>query len=375
MKIFHIITGLGNGGAEGMMFRICKEQIENNKNLDICVISLSNNNWYEYHLKKIGIKVYKINLKKNIISLFGLIKLIKILILLKPNVIQTWMYHANLVGGVLGYIFTKADIYWNIRHTHLNIKYSKKFTIFISYFLSIFSYFVPSKIIYCSVRSKKAHENKFYDKRQSVLIPNGYDKTFYSSNRLRLKFRKKNRIPQSYFVVGLAARFHEEKNFDNLIKAFEMLSRSIPNVLLFLKGKGVNIKNKKLNFYLSKISKKKYILDEKSSNILDFMNGIDLFVLPSISESFPNVLAESMLCKTPCISTNVGCAKDILSSTGCKVVPSNNSKALYNAIKKMYKNNKDIKQWRKIKNKSRDKILNNYNIKNINLRYLKLWKV
>ena len=65
----------------------------------------------------------------------------------------------------------------------------------------------------------------------------------------------------------------------------------------------------------------------------DFMNGIDLFVLPSLSESFPNVLAEAMLCKTPCISTDVGCAKTIISSTGGIIVPTNNSYALYKAIK------------------------------------------
>ena len=51
MKILHIITGLGNGGAEGMLYRICKDQ-KQNKNLDIRIISLSNNNWYKSHLKK-----------------------------------------------------------------------------------------------------------------------------------------------------------------------------------------------------------------------------------------------------------------------------------------------------------------------------------
>ena len=103
------------------------------------------------------------------------------------------------------------------------------------------------------------------------------------------------------------------------------------------------------------------------------MNGIDLFVLPSLSESFPNVLAESMLCKTPCISTDVGCSKSIIYSTGGLVVSSNNSNDLGKAIKKMYDQYLFKKKWNKIKVKSRQKILKKYNIKDISLKYLKLW--
>ena len=47
-------------------------------------------------------------------------------------------------------------------------------------------------------------------------------------------------------------------------------------------------------------------------NLLEFYNGIDLLVLPSFSESFPNVIAESMLCATPVLSSNAGCAKKLL---------------------------------------------------------------
>ena len=189
MKVLHITSGLGNGGAEGMLYRICKVQ-KTYPNLETNIINLSTNDWYEKKLLSLGIKVYKINLKKNFIDIFRLINLIKLIIQLKPDVIQTWMYHANLLGGILGYFFSNAKIFWNVRHTRVSIKYSKILTIIIVHISAFFSYFIPKKIIYCSVKSKKVHEDKFYHKKKSVYIPNGYDNTFFPSNLIRKKFKK-----------------------------------------------------------------------------------------------------------------------------------------------------------------------------------------
>ena len=375
MKILHIITGLGNGGAEGMLYRVSKEHQKNYKNLDIDIVSLSTNDWYSTHLNKIGIRVHKIDLKKNFLDIFKLIKLIRLLIKLKPDVIQTWMYHANLLGGVLGYLFTNAKIFWNIRHTNLNLGYSKISTILIVHLSSLLSFFIPSKIIYCSPKSKKVHESKFYNKRKSIFIPNGYDDTFQPSIKHRKNFRKKNYISSNIFVVGLAARFHKEKNFKNLTTAYEYFAKKNNNVLLYLKGKNVSYKNSILRSHLLGIPRDKYKLDKNSTNIIEFMNGIDLFVLPSFSESFPNVLAEAMLCRTQCISTDVGYAKNILSNTGGIVVPQNNSYALFIAIQKSYKIFKNKKKWNIVQKKSREKVINHYNIKKISLRYFEVWKI
>ena len=96
---------------------------------------------------------------------------------------------------------------------------------------------------------------------------------------------------------------------------------------------------------------------------------------PRELSSIENGLAEAMLCKTPCVSTDVGCAKTIISSTGGIIVPTNNSYVLYKAIKKFYEVYKIKKNWNSIKNNSRNRIIKNYNIRDISLKYLKLWKV
>ena len=59
MKILHIITGLGDGGAEHTLYKICKYD----KNNEHVVISFKSNGKYLYLLKKLGIEVYCLNLK------------------------------------------------------------------------------------------------------------------------------------------------------------------------------------------------------------------------------------------------------------------------------------------------------------------------
>ena len=58
MKVIHIITGLGDGGAEHTLFKICKYDNVNNH----VVISLKGPGKYYSLLKRLGIEVYCLNI-------------------------------------------------------------------------------------------------------------------------------------------------------------------------------------------------------------------------------------------------------------------------------------------------------------------------
>ena len=69
------------------------------------------------------------------------------------------MYHSNFISIFIRQIY-KKKIFWNIRHSELNLKISKISTIIISLIGGIFSRLIPAKIIYCSKKSIKIHEKK-----------------------------------------------------------------------------------------------------------------------------------------------------------------------------------------------------------------------
>jgi len=379
MKIIHIVNSLKKGGAEGNLYRLCKFHKKKYKNnIDITIITLIDCGFYEAELNKLGINIFSLKIN-NQNKFFDFIK--KILKLRKfirnqnPDIIQSWMYHSNFITLFIQKIFYNR-LFWNIRHSELNTKISKKKTILLSLICGIFSKFIPKKIIYCSEKSIDFHEKShFYCKSKNTLIYNGCsDKIYFALKYLRSNFRKKNKIKKSDIIIGYAGRYARQKNINSMISAFSQITKKYNNIYLYMVGRDISIQNKELNKLINnlKINNKIFFLNEQK-NLLEFYNGIDFLMLVSHSESFPNVIAESMLCSTPVLSSNAGCSKKIINSYGF-VMNNNDSQSILKNLKKiinlfLYKK----KEWQFLKKNSRLQIKNNFSIENMANKYLKTW--
>ena len=379
MKIIHIINSLKKGGAEGNLYRLVKFHKKNYKaKINIIIVTLIGNGFYEFELKKKGIKIFSldINKKKNFFEIIKkIIKLRKFIKTQNPDIIQSWMYHSNFLTLFVPRNFFNK-IFWNIRHSILNLKMSKKTTIFVSLICSLFSRYVPKKIIYCSEKSINFHEKKhFYDKKKSVLVDNGYsDKAYYPSKNQRLNFRKQHKIKKTDTVLGFAGRYAAEKNINSLLFAFSKIIKNYNNIFLYMVGKNINNRNKELMNYVEDFKiKKNVVLLNEQKNLLKFYNGIDLLLLTSHSESFPNVIAEAMLCSTPVLSSDVGCSRKIIDDCGF-IMKKNNKESIFNNLKKSinFLQTKK-KKWKFLKKKSADKIKREFSVKKMANTYFKIW--
>ncbi len=378
MNVLHVINSLKKGGAEGNLYRLCEFQKKKFKNnINITIITLIDNGFYEPLLKKIGVKIYslKINQKYKFFDVVKKFKFFRELIrTINPNIVQSWMYHSNFFSLFIPNK-TKTKIYWNIRHSELDFKISKKSTIFVSLLCGLFSSIVPNKVIYCSEKSIKFHEKKhFYVKNKTALINNGYsDKLFFNSNLLRRNFRAKYKIKKTDIVLGYAGRYAKQKNIYSLLRAFALVKKKYSNINLFMVGKNMNEKNKELNSIVeeNKISNKIFFLDEQK-NLVQFYNGIDLLLLVSHSESFPNVVAESMLCSTPVLSSDAGCARQIIGKFGF-IIKKNDYLSIAENLKKTILVLKNRKKLNHLKAESRKKIQLNYSIEKMSNEYFESW--
>ena len=368
MRIVHIITGLGDGGAEHTLFKICKYD---NINKHI-VISLKGPGKYFSLLNKLGIKVYCLNIK--FFSFHKIFFLIKLLSDLKPNVVQTWLVHADFLGGITARLAGIKNIIWNIRYSNFEIGKAKLTTILIIKILAKLSLFIPRSIIINSKRAKKIFTIEGYDKKKLKFIPNGFDLSILKPQKFqKISFKKKLKIKKLLPLIGNVARYDKKKDHLNLLNALSLIKEKNINFFCTLVGSNIDKKNFSLISEIKRLKLSNNVrLLGQNDNILQVMNGLDIFVQSSsYGEGFPNVVAESMACGTPCIVTDVGDAGLIIGKTGW-VVPPNNPNNLAKAIEKAL-NEMRTKNWNKRRNKARLRIKENFNISKMLQSYNEVW--
>ncbi len=359
MQILHLISGLKSGGAESVLYKLIKHDKLNSHH----VVTFSGG-FYLNQLKKINAKVTLIELNKYFFFL-NLPKIIYIIKKTNPDLIQSWMYHADFITIFLKVFFKDKNFYWNLRNTSPNKKWSKYSTIILSKICAFFSKIVPTKVIACSTAVAKQHLKIGYSRKKIKVIFNGFDATQFKKNlSIRKIIRSNLKISSNHFLIGCFARFHPQKDHKSLLTAFNILSKKYKNLKLLLIGDEIEKITDEPEYH---IYKKNIIISKPLKKINDMYNAIDLFVLPSIGyEGFPNVLAEAMLCEKYCLSTDVGDSRKILNKYG-KIFKKNKPKDLKNKIKDFY-----IRK--KLLNKSgRRYIQKNFLINKMVKRYNLVW--
>lgn len=370
-KILHIITGLNDGGAEGVLTRLCLHS----KQFQHVVVSLMDSGKYGAVLVGAGIPVRSLNMNPGKPSLFKFFKLISLIKQENPDVIQTWMYHADLFGGVAARVAGIRHVFWGIRNSTLEKGKSKRSTIFVARLCAILSKWVPEKVICCAYKALEVHAEIGYQSSKLLVVPNGYDLEFFKPDlEKRRSVRDELKISEEEFLIGKVGRYDPQKDHFNLLTALSLVSKEV-NFRCLLVGKNISLGNHELVARISELGlQNKVILAGQRTDVPAIMNALDLHVLSSsFGEAFPNVIAEAMACGTPCVTTDVGDAMDIVgNSEAC--CPVGDSPSLANLINKMYGEwRHHPESWSRRKAFCIDRIQTNFSILNMVGNYEDQW--
>ena len=321
---------------------------------------------------KMNIKITQIGLPRGNIKIRKLLHLYQILKKKKDYVIQTWLYHADFLGGVCAKLAGNKKIIWNIRTSEIFVSGLKLSTLFVIFLNALFSYFVPKKIIICSKNSISKHLRVGY-KKNFEIIHNGYDLKLYPYGKKKTLKKKDFKLTNKDFVIGNVARFHPVKNHKYLLKIFNeiKIKKKIPKLILV--GSKIDNNNKILIKMIKEMKlEKKVILLGKREDVIKIYPIFDVFILSSTSEGFPNSLSEAMINKNVVFSTNVGEVNHILPNSG-NIIPLNN---YIESAKKInnYFNRKNKNQIQKDKTKNKERITKFFSLNKMTKKYLKLWK-
>jgi glycosyltransferase involved in cell wall biosynthesis len=375
IKLAHIITGLNTGGAEMMLSKLIegmKREVFSQE-----IISLTDIGPVGEKLAKMGYPVFALGMSRNVPDPGAFIRLVSYLKKNRPHLIQTWMYHADLVGGLAAKFSGKIPVIWNIRHSNLNPEGNKRTTIWTAKMCAHFSHWIPVKIVCCSEASKHIHTELGYDSEKMIVIPNGFDLTAFSPDpEARISVRKELGIPENSLIIGLVARFDPLKDHGNFLRAagilIENLTLSTQEIHFILCGNGVIWENE---FFVKKINgyglKHWVHLLGRREDIPRLTAAFDIASSSSSGEGFPNVIGEAMACGVPCVVTNVGDSALIVGDAGI-VVPPKNPEALAEAWLNLIKAGK--KERKRLGERARRRVLENYNLPDIVERYETLYR-
>jgi len=321
MKIIHIITGLSIGGAEQALYNLLKGGLA--ERFDNCVISLRDTGPMGLKISLLGVPVIALNMHAKKLPLAELVKLIRIIREFRPDLIQGWMYHGNLISSFSRVVaLGKPALVWNVRHSLSDLSQEKIATQQVIRINRWFS-FGADVILYNSHRSREQHEAFGFSKVGAKVIPNGIDTHIFSfSSKDRKYIRSKLGIPENACVVGHMARLHPMKDHAIFIQAAKSLSDRYQNLYFLLSGRDVSYDNIMLSQLLSsQVRHRFYFLGERN-DVHKLMSAIDIFCLSSAwGEGFPNVLGEAMATSIPCVATDVGDSSLVVNKTGIIVPP------------------------------------------------------
>lgn len=377
MKVLHIITGLDQGGAESALYRLVTS---NNTAIKVkhIVVSIVDFGVFGKRLKEAGIEVYMIGMPRGRVTVKGIMSLWALIRRIKPDIVQTWMYHADLIGGIVARLAGYKNIVWGIVNFNLSRGAATKSTRWAARLCSKLSGFIPQKIVSCSERAAVAHISIGYSASKFINIPLGYD-----LDEFKPMEKEKDGVRIAWgtrtddIIFGCVARWDPQKDHSNLLNAIALLEKKRLMFPCILAGPGIDNKNTELIKLIDETiindAKNSLVLIGLADNISVLMSALDVHILPSKGEAFPNVVAEAMACGTPCIVTDVGDAAAIVGNTGW-IVPPNDSRALASAIESATLATRDKESWRRRQLECRKRIAENYSMDRMTDAYFDLWK-
>ena len=343
MKITHIITGLSADGAETMLHRLL--QAFDPKAYAHEVVCLTNRGALAERIESLGIPVQVLNMTPGVPNPVALRSLSSWLRRSRPDIVQTWMYHSDLLGGICARIARQKNVIWNIRHSHLSVPPDKYATLLTARICARLSHWIPVKIVCCSWESREAHIRLGYAPAKFETIQNGVDlERFKPDSVARHMLRQELGIPSDAPVIGIIARFHPVKDYNTFIEAAGRLHVLRPDVHFILCGERVDCLNDDLvnQIKCAGIASRSHLLG-RQDDVAAIAASLDVVTSASLSESFPNVVAEAMACGVPCVVTDVGGSRAIVGDTG-KVIAPKDAAAMVNAWQQLLGANLDVRR-------------------------------
>ncbi|MBN1312455.1 MAG: glycosyltransferase [Anaerolineae bacterium] len=317
LKIIHLITDLDTGGAEMMLVKLLSHM--DSERFTNVVISLTDRGTLGDCIDALGVPILTLGMRHGLPDPRGIGRLVKLLRQEKPDILQTWLYHADLLGTISARLARVPVLCWNIRCSDMDMRHYSRLSRLVLQILARLSR-QPDVVIVNSQAGRQLHEERGYSPRRWETIPNGFDlERFRPNPNAYQALRAELALLPHTLLIGLIARYDPMKDQRMFLQAARQLIDERDDVHFVLAGKDIDLLSgmvdaMELGLYV-------HLLGERG-DIPNLMAALDVLSLSSaFGEGFPNVVGEAMACGVPCVVTDVGDTANIVGETGFVVPP------------------------------------------------------
>ena len=357
IKIIEFITELSTGGAQVALTRLLAGLDRRRFELIICCL-YNGDGAPARQIKSMGIRVIDLGMQEDKRRLDAFGRLYRLLRLEMPDILHTWLFHANIPGRVIGRLAGVPTILSSERTMEmegLSRRWLNRVTApFANQILC-----VSQRVADYAVQEIGIPSNKI------LIIPNGIDLAPYQNLPEQSEARQRFGLPVASQLVGTVSRARPVKNLELLLEAFAILTSSKESqpdgMHLAIVGDGPLLPNLLAQTRRLGISNQVFFLGEQE-DIPTFLAGLDVFVLSSQFEGLPNAVLEAMAAGLPVAATAVGGVPELVvpGETGL-LVPSNEPQALALALSHLLA---DEPQRKRLGQAGQERVAHYFSIKN-----------
>jgi glycosyltransferase involved in cell wall biosynthesis len=335
LRILHVSVGLESGGAEMMLYKLASRT--DRSRFDPYVVSLTDEGpVIGERLRQAQIPLTALRFPLGVPHPGLLLRLLREIRTLRPHLVQTWMYHADLVGAVAGQFVRGIPIIWGLHNSQSAPVYAKRSLLRVIAVNRHLSRWLPAQIVCCSEAVRTVHADLGYDAKKLHTIPNGIDTDeFLPNTSARSDFRRELNLLPEVPLIGYIARWDPRKDHAMFLRAANLLAREHRGVHFILCGSGMAADNKDLV---------RLVADANLGDRLHLLGlrrdaprvtaALDVASCCSSSESFALVLGEAMACGVPVVSTDQPGPASVIGNDGW-TVPTGDAAAMASAWRDM----------------------------------------
>ena len=328
MKILYVITGLGLGGAEKVVVDLADQMSKQGHQVKIAYLKGD----IVVRPQNTEIELIYLGLENLINAKFAYLNYRDLILNFKPDVTHSHMVHANIFARLSRKFIPIPKL---ICSAHSNNEGGKVRMLAYKY-----THFLADVTTNVSQNASNNFERLgAVPKNGIITVYNGVDLRNFEKIATNNNLKKEIGI-SSYTPIFLSVgRFHEAKDYPNLLTAFSILKKSMifkekdPRLVIIGDGE---LRYKIESLILALDLQLNVVLLGRREDIPQLLNTSDFFVLSSKYEGLPTVVIEAMACETFIIATDCGGSAEILGDTG-KLVPIQDSDALAKAMESVLK--------------------------------------